>query len=84
MTAALLLGLTANGQNYFFIGERSFPCTESFILKSNSKKPYVNDLIVRFGKDGAKGIILVSIKTVSTVRISGKLNNYLDNGTVIY
>ena len=70
----------ANGQNFFFIGENSYPSTETFTLQSNSEN---NDLDVLFAKDEAKGLIIVSSKLVSTVRIRGKLIIYLDNGTVI-
>lgn len=43
----------------------------------------INDLNVTFAKDGINNIIVVSTKIVSTVRISGKLIIYLDDGTVI-
>jgi len=73
----------ANGQNFFFIGEKSYPCTETFSLQSNSDVSYINDLKVLFAKDGKKGLCIVSTKTASTVRISEKLIIYLDDGTVI-
>lgn len=79
----LFLALTANGQNFFFIGENSYPCTKSFTLQSNSDDSEVNDLNVLFGKDGTKGALIVSIKTNSILRINGKLIIYLDDGTVI-
>ncbi len=83
LTATLFITLTTTGQDFFFIGENSYPCTETFTLKSNSDDPDVDDLSILFGKDGTKGVFLVSTKTVSTVRISEKLIIYLDDGTVI-
>ncbi|MEE4257655.1 MAG: hypothetical protein V2I47_11505 [Bacteroidales bacterium] len=81
--ATLLVSLTAIGQDFFFIGENSYPCTETFTLQSNSDRSFVNDLNVILGKDGSQALFLVSTKTVSTVRISEKLIIYLDDGTVI-
>ena len=83
LSATLFFALTANGQNFFFIGEKSYPCTETFELKSNSHNSYVDDLKVIFAKDGARKIVIVSTRTASTVRISGKLIIYLDDGMVI-
>jgi hypothetical protein len=75
--------LETNGQNLFFIGENSYPSTETFTLQSNSDRNYINDLNLIFAKDGAKGLLVVSSKLVSTVRISGKLVIYLEDGTAI-
>jgi len=83
LSVALLFTLTASGQNFFFIGENSYPCTEAFTLKANSNDSDVDDLKVLFGKDRTTGVFIVSTETVSTVRISGKLIIYLDDGTVI-
>jgi len=83
ISATIIFALTVNGQNFFFIGEKSYPCTETFALVSNSDGSYVSDLNVLFAKEGTTGVILVSTKTVSTVRISKKLIIYLDDGTVI-
>ena len=71
------------GQQLVFLGENSFPCTETFTLKSNSDTEYINDLNLVFAKDGTRKLLVVSSKLVSTVRISGKLIIYLDDGTVI-
>lgn len=75
--------LKTNGQNLVFLGEKSYPSTEKFILQSNSDSDYSNDLNLVFAKDGEKILIVVSSKLVSSVRISGKLIIYLDDGTVI-
>lgn len=83
LTATMFFTLTGKGQNFFFIGEKSYPCTETFILESNSDDSEVTDLKVLFGKSETLGVFIVSKKTVSTVRISGKLIIYLDDGTVI-
>ena len=78
--ATLFLTQISNAQKFFFIGENSYPSTETFTLQSNSD---INDLDILFGKDEARGVIIVSSKLVSTVIITGKLIIYLDNGTVI-
>lgn len=83
LVATFFITLPVKGQSFFFIGEHSYPSTETFILQSNSDGDYVNELSVVFAKDGTKGLIIVSSKLVSTVRISGKLIIYLNNGTVI-
>lgn len=70
-------------QNLVFIGENSYPCTKTFTLKSNSDSDYISDLNLVFAKEGNKGFLVVSSKLVRTVRISGKLVIYLDDGTVI-
>lgn len=78
--ATLFITMSAKGQNFFFIGENSYPSTETFTLQSNSD---INDLDVLFAKGEEKALIIVSSKLVSTVRITGKLIIYLDNGTVV-
>lgn len=83
LTAILFITLSSIGQDFFFIKEKSYPCTETFTLQSNSDDSDINDLKVLFGKDGKVGVFIVSIKTYSTRRISGKLIIYLDDGTVI-
>ena len=80
---AITFTIDTNGQNLVFIGENSFPSTETFTLPSNSDSDFINDLNLVFAKDGEKGLFVVSSKLVSTVRISGKLIIYLNDGTVI-
>jgi superfamily II helicase len=80
---AISFTIETNGQNLVFIGENSYPSTETFTLQSNSDDDYINDLNLVFAKDGEKGLFVISSKLVSTVRISGKLIIYLDDGTVI-
>ncbi|SMO88800.1 TonB family C-terminal domain-containing protein [Saccharicrinis carchari] len=80
---AVSFSICAIGQNLAFIGEKSFPCTETFILKSNSDNDFIADLKLVFAKDGEKELLIISSKLVSTVRISGKLIVYLDDGSVI-
>ena len=82
LTATLVIALTAKGQNLFFIGENSYPCTETFTLQSNSDEYYINDLNVLFAKDGKTALFVVSTETID-VLIRGKLVIYLDDGTVI-
>jgi hypothetical protein len=72
-----------NGQSFAFIGENSFQSTEKYTLQSNSDKEIINDLLLVFAKDGDKGLIILSSKLTNSVKISGKLIIYLDDGTVI-
>ncbi|MFY0629663.1 MAG: hypothetical protein JXR05_04725 [Flavobacteriaceae bacterium] len=78
----LLLTFNTNGQNLFFIGEKSFTSTDGFILKSNSDESFINDLEIKFVKDKENRMIALSTKT-NDVGFAGKLIIYLDNGTVI-
>jgi len=80
LITSLLIAVTAKGQNLFFFGEKSYPCTETFALQSNSGS---NDLKVLFAKDGTKAVLVVRMKPMSEVLFSGKLIIYLDDGTVI-
>jgi hypothetical protein len=83
LSVMLVFNLTIYGQDFFFLGEKSYPCTEAFTLQTSSEDLDDNDLKVLFGKDGTNGVIIVSLKTYSTRRISGKFYIYLDDGTVI-
>ncbi len=78
----ILFTIGAKGQNLFFVGEKSYPCTESYVLHSNSNKFFINDLNLVFAKDKNSPLIGVRTKT-ENVQISGKLIIYLDDGTVI-
>ncbi|OUS12885.1 hypothetical protein A9Q93_09795 [Nonlabens dokdonensis] len=75
--------IIANGQNFVFIGENSYPSTKKYTLKSNSDDENINDLKLVFAKDGEKGLIVVSSKLTDVVKIANKLIIYLDDGTVI-
>jgi len=48
LTATMFIGLTAKGQNLFLFGEKSYPCTETVTLQSNSDEYFINDLNVLF------------------------------------
>lgn len=74
--------ISLSGQNLFFIGEQSYPCTETFTLKSNSDEYYINDLNILFAKNQKKAILGISTKTEDLV-ICEKLIIYLEDGTVI-
>ena len=80
LTAMLFITIRVKGQDLFFFGEKSYPCTETFTLHSNSNS---NDLNVIFAKDGSTALIGVSIKTIAEVLFNEKLIIYLDDGTVI-
>ena len=81
LTATLLLAVTAKGQSLFFIGENSFPCTETITLKSNTDDS--DDLNVLFAKDGTKGLFAAIAKSVLGQKHSEQLIIYLEDGTVI-
>ena len=74
LTATLFITLTTNGQNLFFIGENSYPGTETVTLKSNSDR--ANNLDVLLAKDGTTGLFVVSVQTRIETFISGKLFIY--------
>lgn len=79
----LTLSQFALGQNTFFFGQKAYPCTEKFTLKSN-KEINGNDLDVRFAKNGESGMIILSIELWDDhVRIKGNLLIYLEDGTVL-
>ena len=81
LTAVLFTALNAIGQEFFFIGENSYPCTETFTLQSNKdSEPNLN---VTFAKDSTIGLIIISRKTMYKVLIREKLFIYLDDGSVI-
>ena len=77
----LFLHLGAIGQNLFFIGEKSYPCTESFTFQANSEGGGVLNVLI--AKDGADGLIAVKAKSNTRVTFSGKLIIYLVDGSVI-
>ena len=82
LIATAFTTLAVNGQNLFFIGENSYPCTESFDLKSNLEDG--EDLNVLFAKDEATPIIAVTTQSSKQgTKISGKLIIYLDDGKII-
>ena len=79
----IFFSINSNGQNFVFIGENSYPSTEKYTFQTNSDKEIINDLKLEFAKDGDKGLVVLSSKLSNSVRISGKLIIYLDDGTVI-
>lgn len=79
----LVFAVRTNAQNFTFIGENSYPCTERFELVSNSNKEKISNLNLVFAKDGISPMIIVSSKLTDVVKIANKLIIYLDDGTVI-
>lgn len=73
--------ITVNGQNLFFIGEKSFPSTESYSLDANSRSE--NDLNIAFAKDAVSAFVAVRLKIGYTNQFHGKLIIYLNDGNVI-
>ena len=59
LIATLFIVFTAKGQNLFFIGENSYPCTHTLTLQSNSDFENLN---VLFAKDKTIALIVVSIE----------------------
>ncbi|MBE0674270.1 MAG: hypothetical protein IH591_06380 [Bacteroidales bacterium] len=80
LTAVLFISLMANGQNLFFFGDKSYPCTETFTLESNSDS---DDLSILFARDGTISLVIVSIRPTLKMFIKNDLFIYLDDGTVI-
>lgn len=84
ISATLFITLTAISQNFFFIGENSYPCTETYTLQSNDDRDDdKRNLDVTIARDGTLGLIIISRWTPSTVFIREKLFIYLDDGSVI-
>ena len=81
LTATLLFTLTVNGQNLFFIGENSYPCTETMTLKSNSDDD--DDLNILLAKDGNTGLFAVIAESYFGAIFSKEIIIYLQDGTVI-
>ncbi len=79
--ATLFIPLSAKGQNLLFMGEQSYPSTETYTLHSNSFG--AGDLNVIFAKDGNTALFAVSRTSIDELVISGKLIIYLDDGKVI-
>ena len=83
LIVVLVFAVHTNAQNFKFIGENSYPCTERFELVSNSDKEKISNLNLVFAKDGISPMIIVSSKLTDVVKIANKLIIYLDDGTVI-
>ncbi|NNC94016.1 MAG: energy transducer TonB [Chitinophagales bacterium] len=77
----MLFMLPLTAQDFFFHGEKSYPCTEVFGLQSNSGDS--EGLQILFAKDGSKALIIVRKESLFELTISGKLIIYLEDGTVI-
>ena len=85
ITTFLLLTLLqfVSGQNTFFIGQKTYPSTGKFTLKSN-KEYDGHDLDVLIAKNGVSGMIVLSTKIMAgDIRIKGNVLIYLDDGTVL-
>jgi hypothetical protein len=79
----------ANGQNTFFIGSKTYPCTESFLLSPSNNNPsaFNNGLTIIIAKNGEAGMIALSYENSGGggggLRVKGNISIYLDNGTII-
>jgi len=81
LAALLFVTLTAKSQNLFFIGEHSYPCTETSTFQANSDDK--SELSVLFGKDSTAGILGISTEFFMHAIFSKKLIIYLKDGIVI-
>lgn len=76
-------------QNLFFIGDKSYPATETFSLMGNNDFDSDNmlglsnlDILIAKNSNNS-GFLVLSKKTMTGVLIRGKILLYLDDGTVI-
>lgn len=75
----------AVSQNTFFIGDKVYPCSDSYLF---GKKDYLNgsrEVKINFLKDGERGIVAITINNylLPNTRVKNKLILYLDNNQVI-
>lgn len=82
-TLLLILNTILNySQNTFFIGDKTYPCTDTFTLDSHES--IFNKIDVLFAKDGSSGFIILSSKTTfSHQSLGGNLTIYLQDNTTI-
>ncbi|WP_179005853.1 hypothetical protein [Winogradskyella forsetii] len=71
----------AKAQDLFFIGEKSYPCTELIVLQSNKEEG--EDLNIVFAKKDNASYIAVTTKPTFKSEITDKLIIYLDDGVSI-
>lgn len=76
-----------NGQDLFFIGEKSYPSSHEVGLTSISEHPYEHSIYVQIAKDGENALFVINISSESILfedwAVGDNLLIYLDNGTVI-
>lgn len=78
-----------SSHNLFFIGEESYPSTQTFKLSSNSDIDSkglhggLYSLSITIAKNEDRGILVLSTKTLTGLFIKGKALVYLENGDVI-
>ena len=77
--ATLFITIPAKGQNLLFIGDQSYPSSETYTLQSY----YTSDLNVLFAKDKDTPLFVVSMYSGSGIEINGSLIIYLNDGTVL-
>lgn len=73
-------------QNLFFIGDKSYKITEfqDLTTKGESSFSGFSELKVAIGKDGEKGLIILSKSDrLLNTKIGGEMIIYLDDGTLI-
>jgi len=81
LIAAFLITVSAQGQEYFYMGEQSYPRSEKFVL--------IGDLVnqiglgVTFAKDEARALFIITTPSDNELWFRGKTYIYLEDGTAI-
>ena len=70
-----------NGQNLFLIGNKSYPCSDSFKLQVGNNSFGMLSCLV--AKNGTTGFFVISKEIQSYSEIRGNAIIYLDDGSVI-
>lgn len=72
----------AKAQNSLLIGEQVYPCSYTYSFIQNSD--FMRDpLDIIFANDNETIMVVVSLKTMTPVRVSGNLFIYLDDNSII-
>ena len=83
MILAICFTFDINGQNLVFLGDRSFPSSETYTLKSNSQGQGFDDLRIVFARDGKGKRLVINSRLSSSFEIGSNLIVYLNDGEVI-
>ena len=81
--SALLFVSSLRAQDLFFIGENSYPATQTFTLKSNAGDEEKDDLKLLLIKGDEKASIVASRISYAKTEFSGSFIVYLKSGTVV-
>ncbi|GGG18342.1 hypothetical protein [Pontibacter amylolyticus] len=75
------IAASAFAQNLFFIGNKSYPSTDTYTLRSKDYGTQSLDVLI--AKKGESGVIALSTESMLGTLIRGKAYIFLDNGEVI-